>query len=331
MEVFVQQLPPRATDLDVTEALAPFIRDATLTCTSPHSNFNVRVCSMQNERGGGSYCNAKLTFADVNVGQRFLRTHATQTPIRVFGKPPRFFASNKPVDETLVKKLRASTFVDPAKERERQRELAELEEPIAVAGLDFGRLCSDDVYSAEIKRTVVDGAVIFDVQERNLVVGFTGRGCRVDVAMAFGSISRALVLPGTSPSVLLLLNRPPQIFSSPAGGLSGGFSSLSLHDTPPKMRRSYLSTPDQARTPFVTTTVRLIFPFNSDREKFILRRGKAHLPTVAKSTITVERRQPYSEGHLAIVRAMLSRLNIRVAFQIQLMLQNGLLDAFQLS
>ena len=332
MEIYVQQLPHKATDLDLIEAVADSLRTAASNPRAPHPNFEAHIWPLKT-RNGKTFTNGTIT----DVGERFLRQHERSTSIRVRGHEPRFSQSRKSPPPELISKLRTSRFVLPAEQRERQRELQQLATPISVAALQFGRLSADNVFSPELEHSTESGKVAFAGESRSITITFSIGGDRIEFSIPFNTISKALVLRGSDSSVLLLLSRPPviaKILLDATEDLLAMFAELvrpSMGKAATRKRLSGLGAADLAQRPFVSTTVRLVFPSKSELEQFRHRRLEAHLPQAVPATIPVEHRGLYSSARLEAVRSTMARLDIRVAFQIDLMLHNGILDALQLS
>ncbi|KAL8279909.1 hypothetical protein RQP46_007759 [Phenoliferia psychrophenolica] len=332
MDIHVQRLPSDAEDLDLIESVADAVRVAAGN-VRVHPNFQARTWSHRNQRQ--IYYNGTITVTDISIGQRFLRAHELNTTIRVKGAQPRFSRSNKNPTPELISKLRTSPFVHPAEERKRQRELRELATPIGLVSLQFGRL-ADHVFSPELEMPTLDGKVVYRGENRAITITFNIGERRISVNIPFNTISKALALRGTEPAVLLLLSRPPtlsHVIRNAMEQLMDQFAQL-LRNAPQfaaSKRLPGFGVDDQARRPFIGTTVRLVFSSKSEVENFCLRRREAHLPAVVHTTIAIQRRDLYSPRNLEAVRSTMTRLNIRVAFQIDLLLHNGILDASQLA
>ena len=74
MEIYVQQLPHKATDLDLIEAVADSLRSAASNPRAPHLNFEAHIWPLKT-RNGKTFTNGTITVAYADVGERFLRQH----------------------------------------------------------------------------------------------------------------------------------------------------------------------------------------------------------------------------------------------------------------
>ncbi|KAK4703609.1 proteasome activator subunit 4, partial [Phenoliferia sp. Uapishka_3] len=339
MEVFVRRVPPQTSELDLKEAVSIYIRPSPLD-----PNFEVRCWTTK--RNGRSTRLGTITVAESSIGASFLRAHGSQTgspTIRLHGTAPIFSESTKSPSPELISKLKTTTFVDPGPERERIRQLEQLAGPIPLAGLSFGRITTDNAYSPEIEHSLVEGRVIFDGDHRRLEIGFELAGRRISVFVPFYSIARMQAVGGTQHSIILSLAQAPAIFDVGRGSSGGAVSTGNFQDmiaimaemfgtTEEQNRRlSAISPQDLSKAPFVLTTLALIFSSGREVELFRRRRVAVHLPRVQSSTITITRRDLYSSTTMNTVRALLARLNVRVAFQVDLLLYNGILSGEQVS
>lgn len=148
MEVFVEQVPFAATELDIIESFAAVVHHAPVRqLGAPLANFRVALFFVSARFGRRKV--AQVTFADVDVALRLLASHGVPRPgplvcqQRLLLKP----SNRGPPPPQLVNLIRTTPFLDPREERQRRNEFAELNTPIKVcfkpAFLRFPRLSSD--------------------------------------------------------------------------------------------------------------------------------------------------------------------------------------------
>lgn len=99
---------------------------------------------------------------------------------------------------------------------------------------------------------------------------------------------------------------------------------------PPRRRKAAFDSSHASTSSFTSSQIRVLFPSSSGLEQFRHRRSKIRLPKVVTSDIKVEHHQLYASAKLAKLDSIMSCLQILVAFQLQLMLSNGILDPDQL-
>ena len=107
---------------------------------------------------------AKLTIPDLDPARRFLASHGrgARSQIHVLGRTISFGPSRDEPRPELLHMLRTTAFVDSRVERDKRKKLADLCDPIRIVGIEFGRLCGDDVFSPESEHSLLDGVLSFD-------------------------------------------------------------------------------------------------------------------------------------------------------------------------
>lgn len=347
MEVFVNSIAHSATELDVIQAVAAVLHAPPLSQNALRTNFHVNLFRYHTQNRH-QVTAAKLTIPDLDLARRFLGSYGTFSMAKIFvhGRPMRFGVSKDNARPELLHKLRTTAFVDPRVERDKRKKLAELSHPIRIAGVEFGRLCGDDVFSPESEHSLPSGEISFDGERRMVVVKSSSSSQARTICMPFSSLDKIFALPTTTPSVLIFLAKPPlfeetgpeRLFNpsdrDPFGFddiLASFLEDMSLEAGPPPHRRKAAFAALHAPTsPFTSSHIRILFPPSAELEQFRYRRNKIRLPKVVSSHIKIERRLLFAPSKLAKLNSIMSRLEISVAFQIQLMLSNGILDAEQL-
>lgn len=342
MEVFISDLPQSAAHLDLVQLLAPYIHSPSFG--NAHTNFHIHVFRTKPRFGKPSITHAKLTIPSRSLVQFFLRRHGGRgaSGISLRGRLLSFKLSTGSSNPHLVHRLLTTAFVDPSVELERRKALAAFSTPIRLAVIEFGRLCTDDVFSIEYRKEVPSGQVTFNGEKRLVVLRTVPDTEAMEVSVRFDTIVRMLVLEDKC-SILLLLSQPPAFDLVDKGirppsenglfdiDILRAMEGFGLDDRAPlRYRKASFDVESRSIAPYVSTHIRLIFPSPSELDIFRHRRTQARLPKVVNTSITSSHRQLYSPSKIASLKAIMSRLDVRVAFQMHSMLTNGTLDADQL-
>ncbi|GAA5898266.1 hypothetical protein JCM6882_000114 [Rhodosporidiobolus microsporus] len=338
MEVFLASVAHRATEQDLTEAIADIVHFPLVRQSSgPPCNFSVNVFTNKSKKTGRPATNANVTFADAGVGERFLSLYGPPARgLLCCGRCALVLPSKRAVDPVRVRELQTNPFVRPADARERDRDLAGLKEPIALSSIHFGRLAfkndtgSKLVFQSAYERVFTNGTVSLDGEKRVLVVSFDP----FSVVIPLGSI-KSVQAVSDSRDVLVSLNHPPTYYTTSAGPrlvhIEMYLARLSLDSAPPKLRRIPVLDEEHAKTAaFSSLHILLTFPSFGAVESFKNRRSSAvRLPRVGN--IRLERDSLVTAAaDLLELQSELAKLDIRTAFQLELLLRNGILGPDQI-
>ncbi|ORY85390.1 RNA dependent RNA polymerase-domain-containing protein [Leucosporidium creatinivorum] len=355
MEVFIDHVPFAATELDLIESISAVVHHPPVRHSAPLANFRLHLFLLGSNRFARRKA-ARVTFADIDVAQRLLSFHGYPRPgplVRQQRLRLRPSIQGVPSPE-LVNFLRTTPFVDPREERQRRDEFAKLNEPIKVSSVEFGRLelvNGSEVFSPELQRAFSDGSLSVDGEGRRIVLQSSPLGAGeqvITIAVHLHSVISARSLQGKTPSILLLLTTPPtyeavggilnRSTDAPMNGLvdliEQAFADVSLDGTgsPPRRRLGAFDDEFARVAPFVGRHLRIIFPTKGSHDRFRYRKPNfVRLPRIIDSKATVRRRHLYDPGAIEKLNAFMAQSDIRVAFQVQRALSNGILSASQLS
>ncbi|BGP17969.1 hypothetical protein JCM10213v2_006017 [Rhodosporidiobolus nylandii] len=336
MELFLAGVAHSATELDVVEALQHKLHPPYGLSSAP-TNFSVNVFTNRSRYNGKLATNANVTIADAALGRLFLQNYgaeqgAPRGPLVIRGRPVRILKSKREADPARVRELQTNPFVSPAVERQKEAELKLLKTPIPLLRLEFGRLEKEGVaptFSSSYTRSLTGGQLEVDGEKRLMII-YCGAGQPL-VHVPIHSITRLQHLSGST-SVLVTLAQPPSFLTSQTSNNPYDLSSLlQALNVPLKNRRLQALDENHARvSPFSSHHLLLVFPSTSDVEQFKHRRTDAlRLPKVQPIRLAVTAAPDV--GTLSLLKGRLVSLDIRVAFQLELLLHNGILSPKQVS
>lgn len=177
MEVFIDQVPFAATELDLIEAFAGIVHYPSIReLGAPLANYQI-VVFFVGARGRRNKV-AQVTFANLSVSQRLLSNHGFSQPgslVRQQRLCLRPSNRGAPLPK-LVNHLRTTPFLDPCEERKRRKEFAELDTPIPVTSVEFGRFeleNGNECFSPELQRIFSRGSVAVDGERRRVALSLT--------------------------------------------------------------------------------------------------------------------------------------------------------------
>ncbi|GAA6030286.1 hypothetical protein JCM8097_009029 [Rhodosporidiobolus ruineniae] len=355
-ELFLANVAHAATEVVVTEALARvlhtepvrgyssgasssrfvFLTTRTNAFSAAPVNFSVNVFTNKSKKNGRLATNANVTVADADLAERFLRYYGA-SGLSIKGRTARCWRSNRPVDPVRVRELRTNPFVSPSEERERQNELSRLQEPIPLARVEFGRISSGQrgevTFNRAYSHRLVGGKVSLDSEKLELVVSSTESQPTIRISLS--SIKSSQAAAGAS-SVLLSLSHGPTYFDRPGRNRLleqleqfDPFGILDDAQLPPRQRCSSLGDEHAQVAAFSSLHLLLVFPSIRDAEIFCNRRSKrVRLPQTKQVSAMQVRDWPLLE-ELRRLKPRLARLDLRIAFQLELLLHNGFLDPRQ--
>ncbi|GAA6016409.1 hypothetical protein JCM10207_003852 [Rhodosporidiobolus poonsookiae] len=326
-----------ATEVDVIEAFARILHHPPISSSSSAPvNFSVNVFTNRSKKNGKLATNANITLADAAVGQRFLDHYRSPTPgPLVRGRPTRCNLSHRPADPARVRQLQTNPFVSPVQERERQAELARLKEPIPLSAIEYG-IVSEKAgglqFATAYTRRLEAGSVALDGEKRVLVVSCGPS--KPNVLFPLSSIVSLQHAVGTT-SVLLTVNRPPRYTTTahpaqdgPANDLASlfatAFAGMTLERDLPTRRIAALDREHAVVTTYCSSRVLLTFASNAAVEQFKHRRSdRLRIPKVKLVKLSLKSKS--LPGDLANLQEYFTQMDLRVAFQLELLLRNGIL------
>ncbi|GAA5981898.1 hypothetical protein JCM11641_001935 [Rhodosporidiobolus odoratus] len=349
MEVFLASVAHAATELDIVEALERVLHPPHGLSSVP-VNFSVNVFTNRNKKTNRLSTNANVTIADASVAQRFLAEYGhPHKSLVIRGRAPLCLPSKRAADPARLQQLKTNPHVSPATERSRQAELARLKEPIAITSLEFGRLVQEQPgglsFGSAYKRTFSGGALSFDAEKRILVIS-CGDFDRL-VLIPLYSISALQEPPFSTtypPRILLTLKHAPIYLSSGSLVSASGsslndeldFAALLSYVTlqsgsifpKPKQRLSALDDEHGQVAPYCQHHLMLTFPGSAELDQFKHRRSDAfRLPRITQ--IRLKTKPSTLGSDLRLLELKFKRLDIRVAFQLELLVRNAILTPDQ--
>ncbi|KAI5478467.1 hypothetical protein MNV49_005108 [Pseudohyphozyma bogoriensis] len=335
MEIRVENLNPSTSALQLKQGIAEVLHSPAFG-EKIKTNFEAGVWNYFNRNTRRRYYNGTITVPFKEIGERFLE-YASSSNIVIQTFRPRFMRSRRDPQETLVNHLRTSAYVDPQVEHDRHRALAELGEPLHITQVELGRLLAGDIFSPEYRWSTPDGALILDGDSRQLVLRQDAVGQSKTISIRLSSITHIYQPSEVSDkSVILVLDRLPrydEVDRQPSGAFDFGSLLASISDTPMKVPNRRLAALDPQHAlvaPFTSTHLHVTFSSAAQLRTFSHRRSKLHMARVRPSSIQIEHLQLYSASSLEKIQTLLAAFDVRVAFQIETLLQNRILDASQI-
>ncbi|KAA1139129.1 hypothetical protein PGTUg99_036395 [Puccinia graminis f. sp. tritici] len=309
----------------------------------------------------------RLTFPSIEFGKRFLEFVSKSSPQQFgFSYKVEFAQAKthlsgkgdskiKAPTPALVQKLKETSFISPLEVRrldlERQKSI---HDRIHLASIEFGGLSGQDYLSKDASfrseyrvsffNPFVDQNVLIDNQRNRdkdpatIVIDHSSAQITVlrvhnNVIDQFTMIHSKNVkrIESHSSSVLLFTEYPPTFHSGPHFNIDDINSLAAMLSTQIVKSRQIGFDADQRRViAFASHVIKLNFPNEKECEKFLSQRYRFALPRVIHLERGVESNAVYTPTNLAQVNATNARLDLAVAFQLDSLLYNLILNPLQI-
>ncbi|POV96410.1 hypothetical protein PSHT_15155 [Puccinia striiformis] len=310
----------------------------------------------------------RLTFPSVAFGQRFLDLVSKASPQEFgFSHKVEFAQATIPLgnrgtkikvpNPNLLQKLKTTPFVSPLEERmleeERQKSA---HDQIYLASIEFGGLSGQDCLStdatfrSEYQINFYNPFVEFNLEidnqrndDRDPATVYIDHSsaqiivCRVrdNILDQFTMIHSKTVkrIETHSSSILLFTECPPTFHSSPhfnMNDINSLAAMLSLSNQAVRSRHVGFDVDQRRVIPFASHVIRLNFPTEKECKKFLSQRHRFVLPRIIHLERGIERTAVYTSANLLKVNEVNCRLDLAVAFQLDSLLYNLILNPVQI-
>ncbi|WAR53711.1 hypothetical protein PtB15_3B220 [Puccinia triticina] len=307
----------------------------------------------------------RLTFPSIEFGERFLDLVHKSSPQQFgFSYKVEFaqatisekgFTKIKVPPPTLVQKLKTSSFVSPLEERQLDIELKKsAQDRIHLASIEFGGLNGQDYLSKDAafrseyrvsfynpfadSNLMIDhvrnvdkdpGTVFIDHSSAQITVLRVHHGISDQFTMIHSKTVKRIETH--SSSVLLFTEYPPTFYSGPHFNLNDVNSLAATLSTQAVKSRHVGFDADQMRViAFASHVIKFNFPNQRECDKFLSQRHRFVLPRVIHLERGIEHTAVYTPTNLLKVNEINARLDLAVAFQLDSLLYNLLLNPLQI-
>ncbi|KAI0341621.1 RdRP-domain-containing protein [Trametopsis cervina] len=336
MELYINNIDPSATVYKLKRAIAQALHGSRFRAFQAMPiNFEV-VIYPQNT--AGQLRSGALTVPTNEIGRRFLQEYTyTMKKIMIGNRALAFKTSHRAPRLELVQKITMLPYVDPQALEERQAIIEELRSrQVQVTAIQFGWECRDGAFSIEWERQV-GGQLIFDLDKREYRVTYELDDERRTVAIRSSQVSWAAMgtdVSAAKPSIFFSLYHPPR-FEGETLTIPGGV----VHDSPPglprspsnatRRRRSALEDDHIPYAPYTSLAVRFVCSELDRVEDLEYFAELAHIRTFRTHPACV-RLGLFSPASQAAYATFIATLQFEVAFQVEALVRNHLVDLQEL-
>ena len=302
----------------VTVAIAKILRrDDYLELWGP-TPANLEVHLYKNKDSGtGHNGTGRFTVAIPSVAFQFLQEYGGRYPrktVQLAGKRVLFMPSRDRPRKDIVQKLLRIPYVDPYMQAKKQKKIAEAKaNRIPISGIEFGRLCRDNVFSCEWERLLVpSGSLSYDEDRREFRISFGSKS----IAIRSAQINRASCgMVDHLPVIYFNLESHP-IFEETV--------------TPPspfsRTRISSLDLDHERVVAYASLALRCTCNSPGSLEMFHTLCRISPLKKASDSIYHKEHRQLFSAERITRFELWLAQLDFEVAFQVEKIVRDAEVD-----
>lgn len=324
MELYMSNLDWNFTRQQITETLADILHSPLFQhLSSIPMNFHVHLHPdknrIRNHRGTGA-----LTLPNRPIGDHFMDLYGSERPRKplVIGKKRISFSISRQTPNgrpDVVERITLQRYIDPWIEAERERRVAHLDSSsIPVQTIQFGWECRDYVFSIECEEQC-DGRtkLAFSAERREIRINIQYADANVYfIALPYSHIDAMTIqyYLRQEAAIVFMLNTPP---------------TYECHEPPSKLRQrlSYLPILGHDRVaPYTSLAIRIICPSPQNLQDFRRLCMTAQLHKMDDYEYPVARRDIFSPSAMDSLQRHLRRLNWQVAFQIESLIRNMVVD-----
>ncbi|KZT74711.1 RdRP-domain-containing protein [Daedalea quercina L-15889] len=299
-------------------------------------NFEVRIF----KHNKGRTKNGVITVPTIQIGQRFLQDYGKPSPQKRLhvGTTIYFEQSTKPPLADALETVRRLPYVDPRILQEREARTSEVQGmAIAVAMMQFGRVCRDEVFSVEWEKWAPYKAELtFDEDRREFRLQWDESTLIRFIAIRTSSIYWTSAGRDTSGdhTIFLYLNHAPSYETQAhEAELATLFSQLlsprASTQSPKRQRWSAFDNDHESVAPYTSLAIRIVCPSSADVEMYRKLAKIAHT-SVDSSTYPVERRGVCARNTYTQYYGWVADLPWPLAFQVEALLRSHLTDMHEL-
>ena len=321
MDLFVENVPFSASELDVIELLAKALHSPEFTKRWPGAPINFKMTlhrdkKKQGHRHGGT---GVLTLPYADIGKDFLQCYGRW--LRLKGHLLCVSLSRRPTS-VAIEPLRNTPFQDPAILRAKEKLESALAEIVPVGRLQFGWIDRDGVFSIEWERVYDDSTsqlsanMGFKAENREVYVEeyarvvYPSQAPRI-VLIKISSVER-VKRDISDTSLILTLYNAPNFEQKPRNVLGLPYG----HAGERRTRHSSMDDPAHARVAqYTSLAIRVCFNTTRDTRRVLDMAATAKLPSPATVRAPPERRGHFSIEYLAEADRLIKQLDWPVAFQ----------------
>ena len=286
-------------------------------------NLNVRL-NTKNKRVGTAHSGSgRLTVAVKSVGSWFLQEYGGQHPLKTlefYQRQVSFERSRFEPNKGILEDLERIPYVDPREEAEKQERIEEAEaNQVPIRGIEFGWECRDAVFSCEWETWLDESGLLgYDEDRREFRVIFGSKSIALRLAQINGRRAYCR-MDGSLPVISFSLESAP-IFEEAITDPQPDSSPLT------RTRISSLDHDHERVVAYTSLAVRFICDTRSSLGAFRALCGVIPSVTLLDGVYPKEYRQLFSADLEAKLDRWLAQLNFEVAFQLEKIVRDMLVD-----
>ncbi|KAL5534416.1 hypothetical protein ACEPAG_878 [Sanghuangporus baumii] len=329
MEVFMTNISFGVTEIKITLEISKVVQ------FNVNSLLNFAVFLHHPKKRIGfinTYRTGIITFPTEDVAKRFLEVCGGKNPpIRITAafRTIEFRPGKHQARRHVVEDIRKLPFSDPLALQMQEEKLGRLGASVVhLTEIQFGWEGRDEVFSVEYARRIPCN-MYFSRSRRQFEISFAHEdSCHENIVVSFSQIRRVAARHSSSESsVIFYLSSAPRFELGPVLPVIEGGDSQSLDPRLNRLRMTSLKNDVHQRlVPYVSSTLRVLC-LPSEYEQFVelWELSEAHL-TILQTNFRVEYREAFSPRYLQEVQHWIETLNWPLAFQVDALLRNGIMD-----
>ncbi|KZT27322.1 RdRP-domain-containing protein [Neolentinus lepideus HHB14362 ss-1] len=341
MEIELKGVDHLANKYEVKRAIAQVLHDDPFRRRDDPRPWNFDVVlhlGLTEARNDGT---GKLSLPDRHLGRKFLQWIQEGNKISVQGRPIRFYCNKERPRRGELQMLKKAPYMDPGMDEQRDRILQELDCTLRINKVNFGiyyydrsRPGAPKAYSKEWEgeyktRSYAIMRVEYDHKVMRVMLGdpMTEETC-YRVVIKFSSIRKiGWGYDAGDPFVCFDLMIPPILEREPFNRTRTGDNYRDGREF--RYRIGYIDPAHQRVAPYAHQ-VRVVFCQDRDLETFRRLCCVAGLRPPIPASVEASRRDFYNDKTLTRIYTWLRTMEWTVAFQIEALLHNGLVNAYEL-
>ncbi|KAA1468672.1 RdRP-domain-containing protein [Dentipellis sp. KUC8613] len=341
MEIFMREVHPNATKLDLQKQIARHLHSPPYSSTQVTPlNFEVYLFPSKTRFSSQSHAGyGTLTLPRRDIGEMLLRDFGSNWPIKyitVLGKRVKVSLSKKQPPGHVVEKLQRLPYISPEAIQDKEARMETLRSShVGIHIVQFGWETRDGKFSAEWEKSFLQGcSLTFGEEKRELRINISDASLTTrSIVVQLSRIIWSAVGDDGEPAIFLSLANPPAFeVDSITSILVSAFGQGARRD-PKRDRLCSLYDDDEHLLrilSYASISIRLVCKSYGDLDTFKDLCRTARLRAPKAYSYAVERRAIFSEDNLNRFQAWLTELDFQVAFQVQALSQCLLADVVEL-